>query len=66
MLERLLKKADFFDVLIVLVASLAIVGFWRGMWNLMDKFLFPGNFILSQVVSIVVGIIILFFLSRYN
>ena len=66
MLENILKRVSLVDVLIIFVGSIAIVGFWRGVWNLFDKFLFPNNFVLSQVVSILVGVIILIILSRYK
>ncbi len=66
MLEKILKKASLLDVLIVFVASISIVSFWRGAWNLLDKYLLPGNFLLSQIVSMGVGILILFLLSRYR
>jgi len=66
MLEKILKQANLFDVFIIFVASVAIVGFWRGVWNLVDKFLFPGNFVLSQLISIVGGILLLIILLRYK
>ena len=66
MLEKILKKVNLRDVLIILVVSVAIVGFWRGVWNLIDRFLFPGNFVLSQLVTIVGGILIILILSRYK
>jgi hypothetical protein len=64
MLETLFKKANITDFFIIIISSLAIVGFWRGMWNLIDRFVFPHNFVLSQLVTIFSGIIILFILSR--
>jgi len=64
MLEEVLRKADLFDVFVVIIGALAIIGFWRGTWNLMDAYLFPGNFVLSQIVSIISGIVILIILSR--
>ncbi|MBC8435291.1 hypothetical protein H8D91_02195 [archaeon] len=64
MLEAILKKTNLRDVLIILIASLAIVGFWRGVWGLLDYFLFPNNFLLSQIISIFLGIFILLWLSR--
>ena len=66
MLEIILRKATLKDVLIVLIASFAIVGFWRGTWNLFDKFVFPTNFLLSQITTIIGGVIILMILSRYK
>ena len=54
------------DVWIILIGSIAIVGFWRGTWNLMDKFIFPNDIILSSVVTMVGGFLILYILSRYK
>jgi len=66
MLEKLLKGVNLGDVGIVLIAAIAIIGVWRGVWNLMDKYLFPGNFLMSQIVSIAVGILILVILSKWK
>lgn len=40
-----------------LVIALAVVLFWRGMWGLMDVFLFPDNEVLSYGASILAGFI---------
>lgn len=64
MLERLLIRASFKDFLIAVFAALGIVGFWRGSWNLMDTYLFPKNYLLSQVLSLIIGLLILLILSR--
>ncbi|MEA3248216.1 MAG: hypothetical protein U9Q73_00765 [Nanoarchaeota archaeon] len=66
MLETILKKTNLGDVFIGVVAALAIICVWRGSWNLLDKFLLPENFILSQLSSIVFGILILIIMSRYK
>jgi hypothetical protein len=64
MLERVFRKSTLFDVLLIIVASVAIVGFWRGFWNLMDKYVFPGNFLGSNLTTIIGGIVLLVLLSR--
>lgn len=64
MLERILKKTSLIDVPIVIIGAVAIVGIWRGTWNLLDKFLLPENFVYSQVASIIFGVLILIILSR--
>ena len=66
MLEGIVKKTNLNDVLIIFIASLAIIGIWRGVWNLLDRYLFPGNFILSQGISILIGVIILILIARYK
>ncbi len=62
----MLKKATLWDVLIILIGSVAIVGFWRGVWNLFDKFLYPNSFLVSNIISIAAGVLILGVLSRYK
>lgn len=42
-----------------LITCIGVIMVWRGVWDLCDSYLFPDNPILSDVVSIVVGIIIL-------
>ncbi|MCR4284874.1 MAG: hypothetical protein NUV97_02420 [archaeon] len=66
MLESILRKSSFKDVLIIFIASLAIIGIWRGVWNLLDAYLLKGSFLGSQIVSIVAGVWILALLSRYK
>lgn len=43
-----------------LTIILAAIFIWRGIWNLLDFYLFPGNIILSNIMSIALGIILLF------
>ena len=64
MLERLIKKTTLTDVLIILISAIAIVSIWRGVWNLMDLYLIPENFVISQIASIMFGILMLFLISR--
>ena len=64
MLESLIRRSITKDVFFILLGSLAIVGFWRGIWNLLDYYLLVNNFFWSQIVSIVGGIIILLLISQ--
>jgi len=66
MLENLVEEANFADVGIIITASLAIVGFWRGVRGLMDIYLFPGNPTLSLFTSITIGLIILLGIALYR
>lgn len=64
MLEKIIKEVSLFDVLIIILSSLSVVAFWRGIWNLMDKYIFPSNFLLSQLITIIGGIILLIIISK--
>lgn len=43
-----------------LITGLAMVSFWRGVWGLLDYYLFPNNEPLSYLVSFLIGLIILY------
>jgi len=43
-----------------LLTGLGMVIFWRGIWGLLDFYLFPGNRELSYAISAVAGLLILF------
>ena len=45
----------------LLILAVAIVAVWRGVWGLMDIYLFPNNEILSFSISIIIGVLILYF-----
>ncbi len=44
----------------LVVLSIAIIMIWRWVWNFLDEYFLPNYFILSNILSIVVGIIILY------
>lgn len=43
----------------VILIAVAVVLFWRGTWGLMDLYVFPGNELVSYIVSLIVGLVIL-------
>lgn len=50
------------DAIILLALSfIGIVFAWRGMWNLIDTYFMPRRYLLSNVISIVVGALLLLF-----
>ncbi len=55
------KKRSLKKVIFAIIIGFAVVSFWRGVWGLMDLYLFPDNLILSLSVSVLLGIIILYF-----
>lgn len=40
----------------ILIAATAVVMFWRGVWGLLDEYLFPENQTISFLVSIIIGV----------
>lgn len=53
--KRTLKK-----VFYALLIAFAIVSFWRGVWGLMDIYVYPNTPVMSFVLSIIIGVIILY------
>ncbi len=51
-----LKNSHLF--LALLVGS-AVIAVWRGIWNLLDLYLYPNDIVLSSIISIIVGLGIL-------
>ena len=43
-----------------IVIILAIIMLWRGVWGLLDQYLFPDSPLLSSLVSIALGALILY------
>ncbi len=49
--------ALFFRNLTLILATILI---WRGIWNFADKYFFPDNFFLSNLLAMLVGLFLLF------
>lgn len=49
-----IKKVGF-----AILIAFAVVSFWRGVWGLMDTYLFPNDYLVSLWVSLVIGLVIL-------
>jgi len=50
-------RSDFFSMIFVVIG---VVFVWRGLWNLMDLYIFPDRPVLSNALSILIGILILY------
>lgn len=44
----------------VIVIILAIIMLWRGIWGLLDTYVFPGSPTFSNLFCIVLGVVILY------
>ncbi|HAR99705.1 MAG: hypothetical protein US57_C0003G0011 [Candidatus Moranbacteria bacterium GW2011_GWC2_37_73] len=44
-----------------LISGIGLIIFWRGIWGIMDLYLFPGNPTLSHSFAITLGLVILYF-----
>jgi len=51
-------------LLMAIGIGISVIAFWRGVWGLMDLYLFPNNPTLSFSASFLIGFIILY-ATRY-
>ncbi|MDP2090804.1 MAG: hypothetical protein Q8K30_04370 [Candidatus Gracilibacteria bacterium] len=64
----LFKKKKTFGSLFVynfklLVLSISVIMVWRGTWNLLDYYFLPEYFLTSNILTIAVGVSIMFLLE---
>ena len=52
-------KTFIFQFLLILSGLVGVVMLWRGVWGILDIYLFPDNKFISYVFSIFIGFIIL-------
>ena len=55
------EKRNLQRIFFTIIIAFAVVSFWRGVWGLMDVYLFPNNHVLSLSISVLIGLIILYF-----
>lgn len=49
----------------ILIAG-AVIMFWRGVWGLMDVYLFPNNLPLSYGISFAISVFLFVFVVRHH
>jgi len=52
------------SVIELVIGTIAVMVIWRGVWQILDKYLSPSYFLLGQLTPFVAGILILFILAR--
>jgi len=55
------SKRSLKDIFYTIIIAFAIISFWRGVWGIMDLYLFPENLLMSFSISILIGAVILYF-----
>lgn len=59
MFKRICRMKSKHQIFFAILIAFAVISFWRGVWGLMDEYLFPDNYPLSLWVSVVLGVAIL-------
>jgi hypothetical protein len=59
MYHRIRRLKIHHQVIFAIIIAFAVVSFWRGVWGLMDEYLFPYNVQMSYWASLLLGLLIL-------
>lgn len=59
-LPRKKQRNIFLYNLRIFILAIAIIMIWRWVWNFLDHYIIPEDFILSNIVTICVWVLILF------
>jgi hypothetical protein len=59
MFRRIKYMKEGHQLLMAVIISVSVIAFWRGIWGLMDIYIFPEKYELSLWLSLVIGIGIL-------
>lgn len=60
MFERFKKKKRSKQIILSLGVGISLIAFWRGIWGLMDLYIFPNNYELSLWLSLLAGLAVLY------
>ncbi len=53
------KKSRIKKLSFAVIIAFAVISFWRGIWGLMDVYLYPDDYTKSLWISLIVGFLIL-------
>lgn len=59
MFKKISRMKNNHQTVFAIVIAIAVVCFWRGIWGLLDVYLFPDNYVLSLWISLGIGLAIL-------
>lgn len=59
MFKKISEMKSHHQLIFSILIAFAMISFWRGVWGLMDVYLFPDNHVLSLWVSLLLGILTL-------
>ena len=46
-------------LILALIIGTAVISVWRGIWNLLNLYLYPSDIVISSIISIILGLGIL-------
>ena len=48
----------------ILILAIAVIMIWRWVWNFLDHYLLPDDFVISNIISIIVWIVLIFIINE--
>ncbi|PJA48729.1 MAG: hypothetical protein CO170_01845 [candidate division SR1 bacterium CG_4_9_14_3_um_filter_40_9] len=68
MLQRSVRqiKKQLISSIPFLITIIGVIMVWRGIWNLLDHYFFPHNRLLSNIGTIIMGIILIVILLPHH
>jgi len=59
MIKKLTNLKKHHQLIFTLIIMSGMISLWRGIWGLLDIFLFPSDKIISYSLSIILGILVI-------
>ena len=60
MLKKIQTSKSHHKITFAIVIAASVISVWRGLWGLLDIYLFPQNVELSYWISLVAGLFVLY------
>jgi hypothetical protein len=48
------------DLFVKILLVVGVIFIWRGIWNFMDTYFLPENFVVSNIIGIVIGLALIY------
>ena len=58
--EKIAELKARYPITNCIIVILAIIMLWRGVWGLLDQYLFPESPVISYLVSFALGVLVLY------
>lgn len=59
MSKKKVERLTWHQRIFAIIVAAAVISYWRGIWGLLDLYLYPSNEAYSYLLSIVLGLILI-------
>ena len=60
-----MKNKNLGKLVYTIILGFALIAFWRGVWGILDLYLFPSKPLISFIISILIGIITIYLAKHH-